>query len=102
MEFTFDIGLWGLVALTVGSVLFGIGVQLLGNPHFGYEWIVTALVAGIGAFVASEFVVGFQTWEPLFDGLAVVPAVIVGVVAGLIAAGATRFMTAEPHARPVS
>ena len=40
MEFTFDLGLWGLIALIVGSVFFGVGVQLWGNPHVGYEWLV--------------------------------------------------------------
>jgi hypothetical protein len=101
MEFTFDIGLLGLTTLVVGAVLFGVGIQLLGNAHLRYEWLLTAIVAGIGAFIASEFVVAFQTWEPIFDGLAVVPAAAVGAVAGLIAAGASRYVLPEQIAHPV-
>jgi hypothetical protein len=101
MEFTFDIGLLGLTTLVVGALLFGVGIQLLGTAHLRYEWLLTSVVAGIAAFIASEFVVAFQTWEPIFDGLAVIPAVVVGAVAGLVAAGASRYLVAEQIARPI-
>lgn len=103
MEFTFSIGLWGILALIVGSAALGVIVQLIGEAHYGYEWLLTAVVAGIGAFVASEFVVDFRTFEPVFDGLALVPALIAGGVAGVVAAAATRFLPTESYgARPVS
>lgn len=93
MEFTYVIGNWAIVALLVGSIAFGVGVQLIGHPGFGYEWLITALATAVGAFGASEFIVGFRTWEPIFDGAAIVPAIAGGFVVGVVVAIATRFLT---------
>jgi hypothetical protein len=95
MEFTYAIGMWGIIALIVGAVVVGVGIQLFGEAHFGYEWLVTALGAGIAAFVTSEFIVGFRAWEPLFDGLALVPAILGGLVVGVVVAAATRFLATD-------
>jgi hypothetical protein len=97
MEFTIAIGMWAVIGLIVGSVVLGVGIQLFGTPTFGYEWLVTAIVGGVGAFAASEFVVGFRTWEPLFDGLALIPAVLAGIVFGVIAAAALRVLTTDSY-----
>src|SRR5205809_2994017 len=87
MDFAFSIGLWGVLGLIVLSGLFGILVQLVGTPSFGYEWLVTGIAAFVGAFVASEFIVDARAFEPVFDGVAIVPAVIGGIlVGGVIAA----------------
>jgi hypothetical protein len=100
MEFSYVIGLWAIIALIVGSVFVGVAIQLLGEPSFGYEWLTTAIGAGVGAFVASEFIVGLRAWEPVFDGLAVAPAVVGGLVVGAIVAIATRLLssgTSQSH-----
>ncbi len=92
MEFSFTIGMWAVIALIVGSVVLGVVIQLFGNPGFGYEWLITAIGAVIGGFVASEFIVGFRTWEPLFDDMAIVPALLGAIVVGGVVAIAVRLL----------
>jgi uncharacterized membrane protein YeaQ/YmgE (transglycosylase-associated protein family) len=94
MEFSFTIGMWAVIALMVGSVVLGVAIQMFGNPGFGYEWLITAIGAVIGGFVASEFIVGFRTWEPLFDGMAIIPALVGAIVVGGVMAIAVRWLTA--------
>lgn len=86
-----DLGGWGL--LIIGAVIFGVALQLIGDAEFGYEWVVTAVAAFIGGLVASEFIVGWRAFEPMFGGLAMVPALIGGVVVGLVVEAATRLLT---------
>ena len=93
MAFDFDVGIWGWLILVVGGVVLGITAQLIGDARFGYEWLITAIGTFIGGFVASEFIVGWRNYEPVFDNLALVPALIGGLVAGIIVAVATRLLT---------
>jgi len=93
MELTIALGLWGWVTLVVGALIFGVVMQLIGETRTGYEWLVDAVAAGIGALVASEFITAFQTTGPVFDGLALVPALIGGLVLGLVVEVATRLLT---------
>jgi hypothetical protein len=98
MEFTFALGYLGAGVLILGSIAMGILFYLFGEPQFRYEWVVTAVGAFVGAFVASEFVIAFQGWEPVYDGLALIPALVGGLVVGGAVAGATRLLTREPLA----
>jgi hypothetical protein len=100
MEFSFSIGVWGLTALIVASLAYGVVVELIGETSFGYEWVLTAISAGIGAFIASEFVVGFRDWQPVFDGLAIVPALVTGLIVGGAVAAAARYLTNGRHGAP--
>jgi len=100
MEFTYNVGMWAVILLVVGSVVFGVVAQLVGTANFGYEWMLSALGAGIGAFVASEFIVGLRDVGPVFDGLALVPALIGGVIVGSVIAAATRYLTSGHHGAP--
>jgi hypothetical protein len=100
MEFTFSMGVWALTALILASLAYGVVVQLIGGASFGYEWLLTAITAGIGAFAVSEFVVGFRNWEPVFDGLAIVPALVSGLIVGGVVAVAARFLTSGHHGAP--
>lgn len=93
MDFSFDVGLWGWLILIVGAVVLGIIAQLIGDARFGYEWIVTGVGAFVGAFGASELIIGWRTYEPVFDNLALIPALIGGIVVGIVVAVATRFLT---------
>ena len=68
-------------------------MQLIGETRTGYEWLIDAIAAGIGALFASEFIVAFQATGPVFDGLALVPALVGGLVVGLIVEIATRYLT---------
>lgn len=93
MEFAIGIGLGGWLVLIVGSLVFGAGAQMIGQPRAGFEWLGDAIAVAVGALVASEFIVAWRTFEPAWDGLALVPALLGGVVVGLIVELATRYMT---------
>ncbi|HEX5825700.1 MAG TPA: hypothetical protein VFY18_14675, partial [Candidatus Limnocylindrales bacterium] len=84
MEFAIGLGLGGWILLIVAAVVLGAVVQFVGEPRTGFEWLAVAIAAGIGALVASEFIVSWRSFEPVFDGLALVPAVIGGLVVGLV------------------
>ena len=103
MEFAITLGFGGLLVLVAGSVIFGGIAQFIGRPGTGYEWLVTAIAAGIGAVVASEFIVGWQAFQPVWDGLALVPALVGGLVVGTVVEVATRFVTGGTYSgRPMS
>ena len=102
MEFSISLGLAGWAVLLIGAVVVGVAAQLFGEVRFGYEWIITAIAAAIGAVILSEFVTGFRTFEPVWDGLALVPAAVGGVVLGLVAATVTRYATEGSFFRPMS
>lgn len=93
MEFSIELGLWGAALLIVGSIVFGVVAQFIGETKTGFEWVVDAVAAGIGALFASEFIVAWQAAGPVWDGLAIVPALIGGLVVGLLVEVATRYMT---------
>lgn len=103
MDFTITLGLGGWALLIVGALLFGVLVQFIGDTRTGYEWLGDAIAAGIGALVASEFIIAWRTFEPVFGGLALVPALIGGPVFGIVVELATRFMTGGTYTgRPIS
>ena len=97
MDFAYDIGVWAIIGLIVLATVFGIAVHLVGTPSFRYEWLLTTLAAIVGGFVASEFVVGFRGFEPVYDGLAVIPAIVGGVLLGAVVAGASRFLLSDTY-----
>jgi uncharacterized membrane protein YeaQ/YmgE (transglycosylase-associated protein family) len=93
MEFAVGLGLGGWVVVIVGALVFGAVAQIVGETRTGVEWLVDAIAAGIGALFASEFIVAWQTFEPTWDGLALVPALLGGLVVGLVVEIATRYLT---------
>jgi uncharacterized membrane protein YeaQ/YmgE (transglycosylase-associated protein family) len=98
MELAISLGLLGWIAVIVGALIFGVVAQLIGETRTGYEWFVDAIGAGVGAIVASEFIVAWQSWGPMFDGLAIVPALIGGLVVGLVVELVTRYLTGGTYA----
>ena len=52
-----------------------------------------AIGFGVGALVASEFIVALQAGRIVFDGLALVPALAGGLVLGVFVEVATRYLT---------
>ena len=98
MEFVFTLGIGGWALLIVGALVFGVVAQFLGETRTGFEWLVDAIGFGIGALVASEFIVAWQTFEPVWDGLAIVPALIGGLVLGIVVEIATRYLTGGTYA----
>ena len=103
MEFVIEMGVGGAAVLVIGAVVFGVVAQFVGEARTGYEWLVDAIGAGIGALVASEFIIGWQAFAPVFDGLALLPALVGGLVVGLVVEVATRFLTGGTYtANPIS
>jgi uncharacterized membrane protein YeaQ/YmgE (transglycosylase-associated protein family) len=103
MELVVTLGVAGALTLIVGAIVFGVVAQFVGETRTGYEWLVDAIGAGIGALVASEFMIAWQAVEPVFDGLALAPALIGGLVVGLVVEVATRLMTGGTYSgRPMS
>ena len=93
MELSITLGLAGWLVLIVGAAVFGIVAQLVGETRNSYEWALDGVAAGIGALVASEFIVAWQAMGPVVDGLALVPALVGGLVVGLAVEIATRYFT---------
>ena len=93
MELNIALGLAGWLVLIVGAAVFGIVAQLVGDARNDYEWVVDGVAAGLGALVASELVVAWRATGPVFDGLAIVPALLGGLVVGTVVAVTTRFLT---------
>lgn len=103
MDFAITLGLGGLTVLIVGALVFGVIAQYVGEARTGYEWLGDAIAAGIGAVVASELIVAWRTFGPVYDGLALVPALIGGLVLGIVVEVVTRYMTGGTYVgRPMS
>ncbi len=103
MELAITLGLGGWILLIVGAVVFGVAAQFIGEANTGYEWLVDGIAAAFGAIIASEFIVGLQAFGPVWDGLALVPALVGGVVLGGIVGLVTRYATGGTYThRPMS
>ena len=94
MESAITMGIGGSAFLIAGALVFGVAARFVGETQTGYEWLVDAIAFGIGAIVACEFTVAWQTVEPMRDGLAIVPALTgsppLGRAVGRSAAGPSR------------
>jgi vancomycin permeability regulator SanA len=83
--------------------VFGGVAQIVGETKTGFEWLVVAIAVAIGGLIASEFIIGWQAFEPVWEGLALVPALIGGLVVGIVAEVVTRFSTGGTYfGRPMS
>jgi len=103
MEFSIALGFGGWALLIVGAVIFGVVAQFIGQTRTGFEWLVDGIAFGIGALVASEFIVAWQAFEPVWDGLALAPALLGGLVLGIVVELATRYLTGGTYSdRPMA
>lgn len=93
MELAITLGIGGWLALLAGALLFGVVAQFIGQARTGYEWLADAIAVAIGAVVASEFIISLRTFGPVWDGLAIVPALIGGLALGVVVELATRYLT---------
>ena len=92
-ELAINLGIGGAVLLVLASLVFGVVAQFIGETRTGFEWLVDAIAFGIGALVASELIVAWRTIGPVWDGLALVPALLGGVVLGVVVEVVTRAVT---------
>lgn len=93
MDFTISVGIGGWIVVILAALAFGVIAQYVGEARTGYEWLIDAVAFAIGAVVASEFIVGLRTFEPVYDGLALVPALVGGLAVGLVVEVITRYLT---------
>ncbi len=93
MDLAITMGIGGWVVVLLAALIFGVIAQVVGETRTGYEWLVDAIAFAIGAVAASEFVIGWRAIEPVWDGLALLPAAIGGLVVGLIVEIVTRYST---------
>ncbi len=71
---------WGVLA--VGALIVGAVCQWVrAIDALPFRWIVTAIAAFIGAFATSEWL--FNSWTPDYEGFAIWPALIGGIVVGV-------------------
>lgn len=90
MDLSFDITALGLVAIAAASVLYGLALAVVGDGGVGYEWLLTAIATFVGAFIGSEYL-GLTSYAPIWEGIALVPAVLGGAVTGFVVALVTRY-----------
>lgn len=93
MDLNINMALGGWVLVVIGALVIGIVAQFIGETRTGFQWLVVGICAGIGAVVTSEFIVDWRTFEPVWEGLALVPALVGGLVVGVVADAVTRFVT---------
>jgi hypothetical protein len=93
MEFSIALEFGGAVVLIGGALVLGAISQFLGKTNTGFEWLPVAIAAGIGGLFASEFIVAARTFGPVWEGLALVPALVGGIVLAVIADVATVRLT---------
>lgn len=93
MELAITLGIGGWLVLIAGALLFGVIAQFVGETRTGFEWLVDGIAAALGALIASEFIISLQAFAPVWDGLALVPALIGGLALGLVVEIVTRYVT---------
>lgn len=100
-----DLTVIGWIALVAGALVVGLVAQaLMKQPDAPYRWVVTSIATLIGAVVASEWLL--PSTGPAWEGIAFWPAIIGGLVVGLVVdmvmqrsiAGRTGHGSSQSHA----
>jgi uncharacterized membrane protein YeaQ/YmgE (transglycosylase-associated protein family) len=93
MDLTITLGYGGWLVLIAGALLFGVIAQFVGETRTGFEWLVDGIAAALGALIGSEWIIATRTYEPVWDGLALVPAIVGGLALGIVVELVTRYLT---------
>jgi uncharacterized membrane protein YeaQ/YmgE (transglycosylase-associated protein family) len=91
--------IWGWVILIVGALVIGLAAQFVPESPTMFDWLITAVAAGIGGFIGSELLGSFSTWGPEIQGLYIFPALIGALVLAAVVDVVERFTY---HPTPVS
>ena len=93
----------GIAILVVGALVVGWLYRYAGENQEGWAWLITAIGAGVGAFIGSESLAGASTWGPEAGGMFLLPALIGAVVVGGIVEWVVRQATPKNrvHGQPV-
>jgi len=92
----FDLGLQALGILLALSLGFGLIVHLVGWAGTRWAWLIAAAAYFLGGLFVSEVMfagVTEQELQPVIDGLAFDEALLGGLVVGIVAVLATRYVT---------
>ncbi|HEX2910108.1 MAG TPA: GlsB/YeaQ/YmgE family stress response membrane protein [Chloroflexia bacterium] len=89
--------IWGWAILIVGALVIGFAAQFVPRAPTMYDWLITAVAAGIGAFIGSELLGSFSTWGPEMFGLYILPALIGAIVMAVVVDGVERFTYHPGH-----
>lgn len=94
---------WGWVVLVVGAVVIGLLAQYAFRGRFGYEWIATAIGAGLGGYFASEYSLGgLGKWGTEWVSLSIFPALIGALVVAAVVEGVMFYALRAARGEPGS
>lgn len=94
-----DMGFGAFAVVIIAALVVGVVVQMYLNPKSAYEWLIAGIAVGVGAWLASEITwtqwfTGLTNLGPQWDGLLIIPAVIGGLVLGVIVTAVARMLEA--------
>lgn len=92
MELAFDMGLGAWVLVIGAGLAFGLVAQLVDDGMSLIGWFIDAVAFVFGAVLASEVITAFRTAGPVWDNVALVPALVGGLVFGLVAEALVRLI----------
>jgi hypothetical protein len=95
MDLSFDVTLLGGIVLVVGAVLFAALLSVIGEdraPYGAVGVVVTGVATFLGAFIASEYMT-LDAIEPVWEGVALLPALLGGALVG----GGAEFLARTIH-----
>lgn len=87
------VGPWAALLLVLGAMGFAMLLQYVGEVVVRYEWSLTALGALVGGWTGSELLPGSMALGIEWDGMAVLPAIVGGLLVGGIVELAARWGT---------
>ena len=74
--------------------MLGVIAQSIGDVCVRLTWLDVAVAAFFGGLIASEFIVRWRDFGPVVGGLALMPAIIGGLLLGI---GVDAGIRAESH-----
>jgi uncharacterized membrane protein YeaQ/YmgE (transglycosylase-associated protein family) len=75
-------GPWAVLLVLAAGIVCGFVAQAVGSQRYRFEWLITAIGAGLGALAGGRYLETWTTWGPSFDGLYVLPAVLGAIFVG--------------------
>jgi uncharacterized membrane protein YeaQ/YmgE (transglycosylase-associated protein family) len=85
----------GWIILVVGALAVGAVAQWLFKADMPYRWVITAIATFVGAIAASEWL--FADWTPEIEGIAVWPAIVGGLVVGVVVDFIAQYYAGQGH-----
>ena len=90
-------GVMDVAILVVGALVIGFTAWFVGETHYSFEWLITALAAFVGGY-ASQLFGGVSVWGPAIGALYLVPALVGALLVAAIVDYLLRTTMGEPAA----